>query len=324
MDVRKLKGICEVALPLVEEVDYSKPTPKALLSALIAKTIHLIGSEGLNSDDIMFTSSELIALVKTGKYSDSQVSKFKADHYSEVVKLLSQVNLLMDEKGLSDSKYRIELSDTGEKGGAKNKKHHFLKLISIEGEQVVGQSIQSKTVEYQAVQLPKASWYVKPFKSIELSAWRLFLFISLPIVLMVIIYFLFIQPIFTPTSIELLILFSFAGFYFWVWRIVLPFYEANTMRIAIAPLWMIKLSQVTAQIESVPLDRLRKTGRPYRRLEFVIYEGKCPICQNRVEVEKGKGQFKGRLIGMCSESPREHKFSFDHITKKGVLLTGSI
>lgn len=79
------------------------------------------------------------------------VRKLKADHYSEVVKLLYQVNLLMDEKGLSDSKYRIELSDTGEKGRVKNKKHHFLKLISIEEEKIVGKSIQSTTVEYQAV-----------------------------------------------------------------------------------------------------------------------------------------------------------------------------
>lgn len=320
MDVRKLKGICEVALPLVEEADYSKPTPKALLSALITKTIHLIENEGLNSDDIMFTSSELISLVKTGNFSDSQVAKFKADHYSEVVKLLSQVNLLMEEKGLSDSKYRIELSDTGEKGGAKNKKHHFLKLTSIENNQIIDKSIESKTVEYQAVQLPKVSWYVKPFISIELSAWRLFLFFMFPIVLMLIIYLLFIQSIFTPTANEILILFLFSVISFWIWRLAFPFYEANTMRIAIAPQWMMKWSQVTAQIESVPLSKLRKTGRPFRKLEFVIYEGKCPICQNTVEVEKGKRQFRGRLIGICSESPREHKFSFDHVTKKGVLF----
>lgn len=88
----------------------------------------------------------------------------------------------------------------------------------------------------------------------------------------------------------------------------IPFYEAHTMRIAIAPQWMMKLSQVTAQIESIPLKKLRKTGKPYRRLKF----------------EKGKRRFKGRLIGTCSQSPREHQFSFDHITKKDVLLTDSI
>jgi hypothetical protein len=271
----------------------------------------------------MFTSSELISLVKTGTFNDSQVAKFKADHYAEVVKLLSQVNQLMDDKGLTDSKYRIELSDTGEKGGAKNKKHHFLKLTSIENNQIIDKSIESKTVEYQAVQLPKVSWYVKPFISIELSAWRLFLFFTFPIVLMLTIYLLFIQSIFTPTANEILILFLFSVISFWIWRLAFPFYEANTMRIAIAPQWMMKWSQSTAQIESIPLKKLRKTGRPYRKLEFVIYEGKCPICQNTVEVEKGKRHFKGRLIGICSESPREHKFTFDHVIKKGLLLTGN-
>ncbi len=79
-------------------------------------------------------------------------------------------------------------------------------------------------------------------------------------------------------------------------------------------------SITTAQIESIKLDKFRKNGRPYRKLEFVIYEGKCPICKNTVDVEKGKRQNKGRLIGYCNESPREHVFSFDHVTKKGRLL----
>lgn len=88
----------------------------------------------------------------------------------------------------------------------------------------------------------------------------------------------------------------------------------------IASQWLLSLLYVSAQIVSIKLNKRSVNGRPYRKLEFVIYKGKCPICNNIVEIEKGKREFKGRLIGLCNESPREHIFSFDHVTKKGALL----
>lgn len=78
-----------------------------------------------------------------------------------------------------------------------------------------------------------------------------------------------------------------------------------------------KAGQLNGQIESIKTEKLRKNGRPDRKLQFVIYEGKCPLCTNKVEIIQGKGRFKGRLIGECTESPREHVFSFDHVTKVG-------
>ena len=316
MDVRKLKELCKAALPLLEKTDCSKPTPKSLLRALLEKTIEQVDS-GINAANIMFTTVEMVGLVKN--VNESQAKKFKADHYAETVKLLAKINKLKKDQGYPDSKFILELSDTGELGGAKNKKHHFLKVVEKEDTNY-SKNIETNDIKYQAVQLPKTNFLAKPFMSIELSSWRLILFLGLPISILVIGLLLFLQSVITPTSSELSIFLLFIAVVTFVGYSTFPFYEANHFRIAIAPQWMMKFKQVTAQLESIPLNKKRKNGRPYRKLEFVIYEGKCPVCQNIVEVENGKRQFKGRLIGFCSESPREHVFSFDHVTKKGKLL----
>ncbi len=49
----------------------------------------------------------------------------------------------------------------------------------------------------------------------------------------------------------------------------------------------------------------------------MVYSAKCSICDGRVEVQGGGLQFPFRLVGRCIESPREHVFSFDHVTRTG-------
>ncbi|MCJ8321553.1 MAG: hypothetical protein MJK12_18100 [Colwellia sp.] len=317
MDIRKLKELCEAALPLIDQVDYSKPTPKSLLRALLVKTIEYV-DDGVNAAEIMFTTVELVGLVK--KVNGDQAKKFKSDHYSETEKLLSKINKLKEQQGYSDSKFILELSDTGEIGGAKNKKHHFIKLVEINKAKSKNETNNATHIHYNAVQLPKPYWFAKPFMSIELSSWRLFLFLALPAFLLFSGVGLFVQSIINPTPSEFIAFLLFIFSVAFIGSSIFPFYVASNLRIAIAPQWLMNLSQVSAQIESIKLSKFRKNGRPYRKLEFVIYEGKCPLCNNVVEIENGKRQFKGRLVGICNESPREHVFSFDHVTKSGAKL----
>jgi hypothetical protein len=326
MDVIKLKSACEQLLPLLDDVDYSKPTPKGLLSALLEKTIEQIDS-GQTSDNLMFTAEELVNLVKTGTYNKDQIKKFKADHYKEANNLLDKVNELKKEKNSSSSYFKLKLSDTGEKGG--NKKHHYLDFDEIkvdtndefdkDANYTVKKDI-SADISYEAIQLPKPVWYAKPFMSIELTHWRLKLYLIIPMSLLVIAYYLFINSIFSSTSKEVINLAIFASIVFVLWKLLIPFFLVTDRRIVIAPEWMLRLKQLTAQLESVKLDKLRPNGRPYRKIILVIYEADCPICGNKVAISNGKREFKGRLIGMCDESPREHIFSFDHVTQSGNKL----
>ncbi|WP_441002639.1 hypothetical protein [Pseudocolwellia agarivorans] len=315
-----LKETCEATLHLIDEIDYSKPTPKTLLTALLERTIELI-DDGYKVDDIMFTTFELIGLVKTGSISENQAKKFKSDHYSETESLLNKINELRDNQNGGNLEYLIELSDTGEKGGAKNKKHHFFKIVEKNNVKSNNESTKdSNSIRYEPVKLPKPNWFAKPFMSIKLTSWRLFIYAAIPLITLLLGCALFVQSFITPSTSELVIFVLFIIIAIYVGKLIFPFYEANHLRITIAPQWLMRFSQLTAQIESIKLDKKRKNGRSYRRLEFVIYEGKCPICNNIVEVEKGKRQFKGRLIGICNESPREHVFSFDHVTKVGFML----
>jgi hypothetical protein len=324
MDVRKLKELCEIALPLIDDVDYSKPTPKSLLRALLEKTIDLVDS-GINVNDIMFTTVEMVELLKSN-VNEQQAKKFKADHYTETHNLLEKVNNIWQENNESASYYKLRLADTGEQGGAKNKKHHYLEIVPVtEIEQSNGVKYENHQhykadIKYEVVQLPKPLWYVRPFMSIELTKWRLKLYLFIPILILIVGYYFFIGTIVTPTMNNILLLATFFSVMFLIWRPLWPFFEANHKRIAIAPLWMLKFGQLTGQLESVKLAKTRRNGRPYRKIEFVIYEANCPICNHTVEIYKGKSSFKGRLIGICDESPREHIFSFDHITKEGVKL----
>ncbi len=55
-------------------------------------------------------------------------------------------------------------------------------------------------------------------------------------------------------------------------------------------------------------------------IHLVRYSSSCSICAASVMVEKGHPDFPRRLVGRCAESPREHVFSFDRVTRKGKAL----
>lgn len=82
------------------------------------------------------------------------------------------------------------------------------------------------------------------------------------------------------------------------------------------------------QLECVATkERNPKTGKFIRKIQLVSYTAICPICEKslgrddvRIDVSKGGKEFHNRLIGRCSESPTEHVFSFDHITRIGKPL----
>ena len=314
MDVRLVKDACETAIKIIEASEYSKPTPKELLRRFFEETFIRL-TQGGHVENVMFEQSELISLVKTGKYSNAQAKKFKSDHYEEAKLFLSNIQHLFE-------KFRVELVETTSKGGAGNKKFHLLRFSnSGEGKEEVKFKRLAYDIEYSAVALPNPRMITKPFLSFELTGWRLKLYWFIPLFTLLLGYALFFSAAFSLGNIQILALAIFATAVFLLWAAVAPFYEANLKRIAMAPDWMLRWGQQSAQLESVKLEKTRQNGRHYRKLECVVYEGVCPICGNKIFIEKGKSLFKGRLIGVCDESPREHIFSFDHISKTGTKLS---
>lgn len=65
------------------------------------------------------------------------------------------------------------------------------------------------------------------------------------------------------------------------------------------------------------LDMAKDAERRYIRL--VRYSGVCPICAGKIELRYGQGVQSRRMFGCCSEAPQEHRFTFDRVTRRGVL-----
>lgn len=94
------------------------------------------------------------------------------------------------------------------------------------------------------------------------------------------------------------------------------FWQLPTLRVTIAPEWALAFSQFHAQLRLTRDNDKKRQGR----FSFVRFHSSCPICVGTVEVRDGGRAFPGRLVGCCTDSPREHVFSFDAVTLRGRLL----
>jgi len=87
-----------------------------------------------------------------------------------------------------------------------------------------------------------------------------------------------------------------------------------TNKIVLAPWWM----------QSTDDDRLLEHRHPPRfkekSVKAVHYTASCPKCGGKVSATSGGLSFWGRIIGRCENSPNEHIYSFDHITRIGKEL----
>ncbi len=225
---------------------------------------------------------------------------------------------------LNEVKYLPTIKNTDSKGG--HKTNFYIALTPI------SESINHKIkldkkemevntlIEYSVSQLPKAATWAKPLLDLQISGWKFYSYLGIPILAFVIAYSLLLWNLnaLSNTSLVYTIVIgsTLAGLYW----LLLPFYEAINKRVGVAPAWLTKLKIVSAQLRYIRTESNRANGKAIRALQLVVYQAKCPICGNKVIIEKGKHAHKGRLIGVCDESPREHVYSFDHVIKRGQLI----
>ncbi|HXP07729.1 MAG TPA: hypothetical protein VN828_04500 [Acidobacteriaceae bacterium] len=101
------------------------------------------------------------------------------------------------------------------------------------------------------------------------------------------------------------------------WWSVRSLWELPFERITIAPELILSLRQIYAQLR-LTRDKDGKTVRGW--LSLVRHSATCPICSGTIEIREGKAAYPGRLVGRCSDNPREHVYSFDAVTLTGRLL----
>lgn len=116
------------------------------------------------------------------------------------------------------------------------------------------------------------------------------------------------------TTRELTAFISIFAFPYIVWIIFIkPWVRLFDDRIVVAPDLLVALEEKSAQLE------LFRDG-DLRMIRLVSYTAPCPICGATVHLDKGEPDYPRRLVGRCSDSPREHIFSFDPVTQKGSVL----
>ncbi len=91
-------------------------------------------------------------------------------------------------------------------------------------------------------------------------------------------------------------------------------------RIMIAPEWMLAWKEFGATVE---INRSKNADMPSTIL-VQRYSAICPICGWMIKLSKGDPDFPHRIVGRCEEHPREHVFSFDRGSKRGVLLQSGV
>jgi len=106
-------------------------------------------------------------------------------------------------------------------------------------------------------------------------------------------------------------LFIYAGAGWLAWITIMRILILPDTRIGPAP-WWIQLGEEDRLVEWRCPPKY-----PNKAIKAARYTGMCPRCGGKVIVKGGGLAFWGRLVGRCEESPREHVFSFDHITRLG-------
>lgn len=101
-----------------------------------------------------------------------------------------------------------------------------------------------------------------------------------------------------------------------VYRFIRPWWRLPDQRLTIASDFILATDQLHGQLQLVR-DRQRKvTGT----LSLVRYFAVCGHCGGTVELAEGGRDFPGRIVGRCRDSPSEHVYSFDPVTRQGRTL----
>lgn len=170
----------------------------------------------------------------------------------------------------------------------------------------------------------RASWFLaallnRPF---SMRSWRgaLFIFVvAAPFLVAVVCslltaFFLLSRPGHLPAFVSsVAFIGAFAAMLTWGFR---PLWQLPTLRLTIAQDWMLGLDQWYGQFR-LSHDSDSKTKGRFSLVRFFAI---CPICAGSIEIREGGVAYPGRLVGCCSDNPREHVYSFDAVTLSGLLL----
>lgn len=210
-------------------------------------------------------------------------------------------------------------------GGAGNSSEYSIEFLSLpQSEAPVVTPLPGEVTYVQELTLKPAFWARPLFKKgFPLKGWRRTSFIAFGVVVLLAVggtllltWIALNNPRLSSSAKDVALWVLLAMMVSWIgYSILKPFSDLADLRLIMAPDVMVGFTELNVQLE---LARERPAdGEPFRVLRLVRYSAKCAVCGETVHLADGKREFPGRLVGRCSEQPREHVYSFDRHTRIG-------
>lgn len=308
--------------------------PQWFMKALATLTKEL-AEQSVPAEKLTFTPEEVFDWLE--KYSDKPinagnkgVSAYIADLSKKAIKSLE------DDVQIKNMAIERELAFYGQfgtkrGGGSKNKNEYLILSLEITPEEsknrdklLLPHSIPEGGLLYREVKERATPLLARWMNGIDLKGKRLFLFLFFIMLPFVVLMLLLLSPLLlfvAPGLGQMVGKFIFWGItYLAVMAVFFGFlYRMVDKRVAMAPDWMTLTSNEYWLLE-YRREKDQDGGYSHRRIALVLYSGDCPVCNGVVRVARGGFHFPGRLVGRCDESPVEHVFSFDHVSRVGKPL----
>jgi hypothetical protein len=212
-------------------------------------------------------------------------------------------------------------------GGAGNSSEYSIEFLSLpQSDNPVVTPLPGEITYVQELTLKPAFWARPLFKKgFPLKGWRRTGFIAFGVVVLLavagalLLSWIALNNPKVSSAKDVSVWVLFALMMVWVgYSTLKPFSDLADLRLIMAPDVMVGFTERNVQLE---LARERPADeKPYRVLRLVRYSAKCAVCGETVHLADGKREFPGRLVGRCSEQPREHVYSFDRHTRIGKPL----
>lgn len=214
------------------------------------------------------------------------------------------------------------------RGGPGNKAIYEIEALPLPANAPVDESPPPEhTIRYTSVPSSaiKPAWPIRSFfqeGEIRLSEWKrlvlIFLFMGVILLTFLLSFLVYIglmepRPITTREIANLIGMFAIP-MSAWLW-VIRPFTRLLEDRIILASDLLLAIDENPAQLELYKTDDVRV-------IRFTRYVGNCLICGASVQLAQGAPDYPRRLVGRCSECPREHVFSFDRVSRHGRVLMG--
>lgn len=294
------------------------------LNEIATETIH---KSSLGKDTVISTK-ELFYKIFSG-YPESQASSLLANIWKSIPKLHDEIRSRLIEYAVNelgmDVYPWIEKLDSD--GGAGNLVKYRLIAIKIDRAKVVGPNIYrdkiEHDIEYIAVQDFKPTFVGKLLfgQSYEIVGAKKWIMVFTPF-LQIIFYVVMIFSLFlllkdkSITSISFYYVALLIGAIWFLVGKINRFNRFTEDRIIMASDYFMSWGE-TSILQEIVTVKDEGGNFLHKKVQLTKYVGVCPICSSQVELAKGEPDYSRRIIGRCKESPREHIYSFDRITKLG-------